>query len=123
MNSKQGSRYIKRRMGNELKNKILEYNGIITEETQKKKPLQSICPRCDLSNVLENEYCSKCSYPLKPEAFDEIKEEENQKIMELEARYKEMDSVSQNLVKAFSSVDEQGKQIIARQLIQSGNFD
>ena len=34
MNSKQGSRYIKRRMGNELKNKILEYNGIITEETE-----------------------------------------------------------------------------------------
>ena len=28
MNSKQGSRYIKKRMGNELKNKILEYNGI-----------------------------------------------------------------------------------------------
>lgn len=123
MNSKQGSRYIKRRMGNELKNKILEYNGIITEETQKKKPLQSICPRCDLSNVLENKYCSKCSYPLKPEAFDEIKEEENKKIIELETRYKEMDSVLQNLVKAFSSVDEQGKQIIARQLIQSGNFD
>ncbi len=42
MNSKQGSRYIKRRMGNELKNKILEYNGIITEEIQKKKPFQSI---------------------------------------------------------------------------------
>jgi hypothetical protein len=123
MNSKQGSRYIKRRMGNELKNKILEYNGIITEEIQKKKPIQSICPRCDLSNVLENKYCSKCSYPLKPEAFDEIKEEENKKIIELETRYKEMDSVLQNLVKAFSSVDEQGKQIIARQLIQSGNFD
>jgi integrase/recombinase XerD len=28
MNSKQGSRYIKKRMGNELKSKILEYNGI-----------------------------------------------------------------------------------------------
>ena len=28
MNSKQGSRYIKQRMGNELKTKILEYNGI-----------------------------------------------------------------------------------------------
>jgi integrase len=123
MNSKQGSRYIKRRMGNELKNKILEYNGIITEELQKKKPIQSICPRCDLPNILENKYCSKCSYPLKPEAFDEIKEEENKKIMELETRYKEMDSVLQDLVKAFSSVDEQGKQLIARQLIQSGNFD
>src|SRR4051794_17965265 len=31
MNSRQGSRYIKTRMGNELKNKILEYNGIISE--------------------------------------------------------------------------------------------
>ncbi|TVP40171.1 hypothetical protein [Candidatus Nitrosocosmicus arcticus] len=85
--------------------------------------MQSICPRCDLSNVLENKYCSKCSYPLKPEAFEEIKAEENKKIVELETRYKEMDTVLQNLVQAFSSVDEQGKQIIARQLIQSGNFE
>lgn len=123
MNSKQGSRYIKRRMGNELKTKILEYNGIVTEETQKKKPLQLICPRCELSNVLENKYCSKCSYPVKPEAFEEIKEEENRKITELERNYKEMDAVLQNLVKAFSSVDEQAKQVITRQLIQSGNFD
>jgi hypothetical protein len=123
MNSKQGSRYIKRRMGNELKTKILEYNGIITEELQKKKPMQSICPRCDLSNVLENKYCSKCSYPLKPEAFEEIKVEENKKIVDLETRYKEMDSILQNLVKAFSSVDEQGKNVIAKQLIESGTFN
>src|SRR5690606_30774424 len=33
INSRQGARYIKRRMGNELKNKILEYNGIITSES------------------------------------------------------------------------------------------
>jgi hypothetical protein len=123
MNSKQGSRYIKRRMGNELKNKILEYNGIITEEIQKDKPMQSICPRCDLSNVLENRYCSKCSYPLKPEAFDEIKEEENKKIIELETKYKEMDTVLQSLLKAFSSVDESGKQTIAKQLIENGLFN
>jgi integrase/recombinase XerD len=32
MNSKQGSRYIKRRMGNDLKQKILVQNGIISEE-------------------------------------------------------------------------------------------
>ena len=38
MNSKQSSRYIKRRMGNELKGKILEYNGIISEEIERKKP-------------------------------------------------------------------------------------
>ncbi len=80
MNSKQGSRYIKRRMGNELRSKILEYNGIISEDMQKKKPSILNCHRCNLVNILENKYCSKCSYPLKPEAFDEIKEEENKKI-------------------------------------------
>ena len=37
MNSKQGSRYIKKRMGNELKNKILEYNGISVEPLKKQK--------------------------------------------------------------------------------------
>ncbi|HEX5187682.1 MAG TPA: hypothetical protein VFV86_12410 [Nitrososphaeraceae archaeon] len=87
MNSKQGSRYIKRRMGNELKSKILEYNGIISEETQRKKPLVLNCPRCSLVNILENKYCSKCSYPLKPEAFDEIKQSEENRFKELEEKY------------------------------------
>src|SRR5215212_4263542 len=32
MNSHQGARYIKKRMGNDLKNQILVHNGIITEE-------------------------------------------------------------------------------------------
>ena len=80
MNSKQGTRYIKRRMGNELKNKILEYNGIVSEDVQKKKPTISNCPRCNLVNVFENKYCSKCSYPLKPEAFDELKMLEEEKL-------------------------------------------
>jgi hypothetical protein len=122
MNSKQGSRYIKTRMGNELKTKILEYNGIISEEIPKKKSSVLNCPRCDLTNAYENKYCSKCSYPLKPEAFEEIKDEENKKILELESKYKEMDSVLQNLLRAFSKVDDSGKQKIAKQLIESGKF-
>jgi integrase/recombinase XerD len=32
MNSKQGSKYIKRRMGNDLKQKILVQNGILLDE-------------------------------------------------------------------------------------------
>jgi integrase/recombinase XerD len=88
MNSRQGSRYIKTRMGNELKNKILEHSGIISQEMQKKKPSVSNCPRCDLINMLENKYCSKCSYALKPEAFDEIKPSEEERIMKLEKKYK-----------------------------------
>ena len=90
MNSKQGTRYIKTRLGNELKEKILEYNGIIDKNDAKKKPLILNCPRCELVNVIENKYCSKCSYPLKPEAYDEIKASENAKINSLEKKSKKL---------------------------------
>ena len=75
MNSRQGSRYIKNRMGNDLKEKILEQNGISLGVKQIKYSVVD-CPRCELVNPLENKYCSKCSYPLKPEAYDELKEKE-----------------------------------------------
>jgi len=105
MNSKQGSRYIKRRMGNELKNKILEYNGIITEEIQKKKPTQSICPRCDLSNVLENKYCSKCSYPLKPEAFEEIKASEQENLKTIQQKYEhDLNNLKNDMDRRFTQI-------------------
>ena len=75
MNSRQGSRYIKNRMGNDLKEKILEQNGISLGVKQIKYSVVD-CPRCELVNPLENKYCSKCSYPLKPEAYDGLKEKE-----------------------------------------------
>ena len=84
MNSKQGTRYIKRRMGNDLKQKILEYNGIISLQELNRKPSVLNCPRCELVNALENKYCSKCSYPLVPSAYDEIKEKEEIRIKKLE---------------------------------------
>jgi integrase/recombinase XerD len=72
MNSKQGSRYIKRRMGNNLKQKILEYNGIIPPEELEKKASILNCPRCSLVNATENKYCSKCSYPLNGSTISNI---------------------------------------------------
>src|SRR5947208_8731081 len=47
MNSKQGARYIKRRMGDDLKNQILVRNGIISDEsaTAHRKPSFLSCPR------------------------------------------------------------------------------
>jgi integrase/recombinase XerD len=74
MNSKQGSRYIKTRMGNDLKNKILEHNGIFTQDYENPKPLNLNCSRCNFVNAHEYKYCSKCSYPLTPEAFDRLKQ-------------------------------------------------
>lgn len=86
MNSKQGARYIKNRMGDELKQRILLHNGITTEE-QKNQPSVLACPRCELVNALENKYCSKCSYPLVPSAFEEIKLAEEEKIKSLEQKH------------------------------------
>ena len=64
MNSKQGSRYIKRRMGNDLKQKILIYNGIVPPAEIENKPSVLSCPSCNLVNASENKYCSGCSYPM-----------------------------------------------------------
>lgn len=87
MNSKQGTRYIKRRMGNDLKQRILEHNGILSPQELERKPSILTCPRCNLVNSIENKYCSKCSYPLVPSAFEEIKIAEEIKINQLEKRY------------------------------------
>ena len=84
MNSKQSARYIKRRMGNDLKQKILIHNGIIPPAELERKSSVLNCPRCDLVNALENKYCSKCAYPLVPSAFEEIKESEEKRIKKME---------------------------------------
>ena len=89
MNSKQGARYIKRRMGNDLKQKILVQNGIISEQQVERKPSILHCPRCSLVNAIDNKYCSKCSYPLIPSAFEEIKEAENRRIQEIQQKYEQ----------------------------------
>jgi integrase/recombinase XerD len=59
-----------------------------------------------LVNAIENKYCSKCSYPLVPSAFDEIKEAEDRKIQEIQQKYsrdieamrKEMESKFQQIL-------------------------
>ena len=87
MNSKQGTRYIKTRLGNELKEKILQYNGMIPENEAKIKSPILNCPRCELVNAIENKDCSKCSYPLKPEAYGEIKSLEDKRIETMQQKY------------------------------------
>ena len=106
MNSKQGIRYIKRRIGDDLKNQILVRNGIISENEVKKKPSVHICPRCELVNTRESKYCSKCSYPLIYQAFDEIKMEEDKKFKELEQRYSMLEAkMEKRFQQIISSID------------------
>jgi integrase/recombinase XerD len=105
MNSKQGARYIKRRMGNDLKQKILVQNGIISEQQIEKKPSILNCPRCSLVNAIENKYCSSCSYPLVPSAFEEIKAAEDANIQTLQQKHEQdMKTMREEMNQQFNQI-------------------
>jgi hypothetical protein len=105
MNSRQGARYIKTRLGNELKKKILQYNGILSENLSKNKVTVLNCPRCELVNTIENKYCSKCSYPLKPEAYDEIKNDEDRKLKIIQEKHsKEIQLIREEMENKFQQI-------------------
>jgi hypothetical protein len=105
MNSKQGSRYIKRRMGNDLKEQILIHNGVITDSQKEKRPSVLTCPCCELINGIDNKFCSKCSYPLVPSAFEEIKATEDMKIQLLQEKYEQdMKAMREEMNQQFSQI-------------------
>lgn len=87
MNSRQPARYIKNRMSSQLKKQLLVHNGIIPPNELKTTPSVLNCPKCQLVNASECKYCSKCSYPLIPEAYEEIKAEEDRKLKLVEERF------------------------------------
>ena len=121
MNSKQGARYIKRRMGNDLKQKILVQNGIISEQQIEKRPSILNCPRCGLVNAIDNKFCSKCSYLLVPSAFDEIKAAEETKFKAMEERFNSMQSQIQALIAAIGNTKDQNQvNNMAKTLYNSG---
>ena len=127
MNSKQPSRYIKSRMGNDLKQKILIHNGIISEGDGKSKPSVADCPRCNLVNAIENKYCSSCSYPLTPVAYEEIKAAENERIRNLEQKHEQdiitiRQQMSSMIVTLEKLKDQRDVDMIATTLYKSGQL-
>lgn len=121
MNSRQGVRYIKNRMGNDLKEKILEQNGILNEAIKKKSSIVD-CPRCELVNAIENKYCSKCSYPLKSEAYDEIKEKEDNEMKEMKEQIQTITNALGQLMMTNQNADVTTKTKIAKELIGKGMY-
>ena len=85
-------------------------NGILSAEESKEKPVVIVCYRCTFINQHDNKYCSKCSYPLKPEAYEEIKSGEDKRMKILEENQKRKDDQINQLMK---------KQEKFEQLIQS----
>jgi integrase/recombinase XerD len=70
-----------------------------------RKPSILTCPRCNLVNAIENKYCSKCTYPLVPSAFDEIKEAENLKINSIQEKYEQdMKAIREEMEQKFQQV-------------------
>lgn len=108
MNSKHVSRYIKNRMGDELKRQILVHNGAIPDNDLQKKPSVLTCPRCRLVNALDNKYCSKCSYPLVASAFDEIKAAEDMKLQTMKEKYEH------DMVTMREEIENKLQQILAK---------
>jgi integrase/recombinase XerD len=107
MNSRQGSRYIKSRMGGDLKRTILAQNGIALENDDELKPKPAVrdCPRCNLVNSFENKYCSKCSYSLTPQAYEEIKAQEDVKFKAIEEKYvQDMKTIREEMENKFQQI-------------------
>src|SRR5919204_5154827 len=72
-----------------------------------RKPSVLACPRCNLVNASENKYCSSCSYPLIPSAFEEIKEAENMKIQTLQQKYEqEMKDMHEQMNQILSLIQQ-----------------
>ncbi|MFY9869851.1 MAG: hypothetical protein WAK17_09055 [Candidatus Nitrosopolaris sp.] len=115
MGSKQASRYIKQRMGDELKNKILERYGIkIAPQSQM---VSRICGRCNYVNKLESKYCERvgCNYPMTQLALDEIKAAEQTKLQELVNKSNiERDNTIQELQHELKSYNESVKEVFEK---------
>jgi integrase/recombinase XerD len=78
-----------------------------------RKPSASTCPRCSLVNAIKNKYCSKCSYPLVPSAFDEIKEAENMKINAIQEKYEQdMKAMHKEMNRRFAHLMSMIQQIL-----------
>ncbi len=121
MNSKQPARYIKRRMGNNLKMQILQREGIeLDDGATKPKPVIASCPRCNLTNAKENKFCSKCSYPLNPQAYDEIKSSENERFSRLEQRNEETANMLKTVLNVLANMDDESKKKVAKDLVLTG---
>ena len=66
------------------------------------------CARCSLVNAVDNKFCSKCSHPLTPQAYEEIKAQEDVKFKAMEQKYE------QDMKAMREEMENKFEQIIAR---------
>lgn len=112
--------------GNESNESILEAYGIVTKEQKLSdilKPKQ--CPNCNEPNKPDSKFCAKCRMVLTYDAYSETLESEKNKedkLIMMEERFNIMQSQMQNLISVLSSAGQEGKQEIAKKLIEQGSY-
>ena len=112
--------------GNEASESLLEAYGIVTKDNQQTDALRpKQCPNCNEPNKPDGKFCAKCRMVLTYDAYSETLESEKQKkdkLTMMEERFDVIQSQMQSLISVLSSVGQEGKQEIARMLIEQGSY-
>ena len=85
-NTKQRNRYIKSKLGNDMKRNILERDGIFLDGKENIIQSIKICYRCNFINGYDYPICQSCGYPLSQEALNRIKDDEEKRYKDLEEK-------------------------------------
>jgi hypothetical protein len=125
MNSNMAQKYL-HYYGNESSESLLEAYGIVTKNNGQIDTLNpKICPNCNEGNILDNKFCSKCKMVMSFEGYQEALELQSKKEDELKTmndQFDNMQSQIQTLLSIVSSAGQEGKQEIARKLIEQGTY-
>jgi hypothetical protein len=112
--------------GNEASESLLEAYGIITKDQKLSYALRpKQCPYCNEPNKPDSKFCAKCRMVLTYDAYSETLEAEKQKedkLTMIEERFNTMQFQMQSLVSILGSADQEGKQQIAKKLIEQGIY-
>jgi len=114
--------------GNESNESILEAYGIMSKDKQISEALRpKSCPNCNEPNKPDSKFCAKCRMVLTYDAYSETLESEkqqNDKLTNVEAQMKSMQSQLQNILSVLGSgsISQEGKQEIAKRLIEQGVY-
>ena len=100
--------------------------GIVTKNNIPIDTLNpKICPNCSEGNTQDAKFCSKCKMIMSFEGYQEALESQSKKEDELKLmkeQFHVMQSQMQTLLSILGSTSQEGKQEIARKLIEQGTY-
>jgi hypothetical protein len=112
--------------GNESSESLLEAYGIVTKNNIPIDTLNpKICPNCSEGNTQDAKFCSKCKMIMSFEGYQEALESQSKKEDELKVMKEQFNSIQsqmQTLLSILGSTSKEGKQEIAKQLIENGLY-